>query len=340
MPTPRSAGLTAVFLVTATLGAPVARAAVSDPLDALRRQASEARTQLEKATKRMESRKKDLARSQDKLRVTLKDLGKAEAELNRLREPLARLANASYQQPGAAGQMAIFGGGDLDDALRATADVTHMANGQDALVQKADELQERRARLTSTAQELQSKNAVEQTKLQQEVDGLKSKSTQLTKQLTAMLKRVGRDRRLELGCDKSLAKNARKFPNGLIPSQYLCPLPQKGEQLRADAALTFYKLNAAYKKRFGRDMCVTDSYRSLADQNRVYSQRPGFAAVPGTSNHGRGQALDLCGGVQNSGSTQFNWLEANSKKYGWLHPSWAYSNPFEPWHWEYGTEED
>ncbi|MFI0451222.1 D-alanyl-D-alanine carboxypeptidase family protein [Actinomadura sp. 6N118] len=342
MPTPRSAGLTAVFLVMTTLGAPVAQAAVKDPLEALRRQASAARTQLEKATKQMESRKKDLARSQDKLRTTLKDLGKAEAELNRIREPLARLANASYQQPGAAGSMAIFGGGNVGDALRATADVTHLANGQDALVRKADELQSRRSRLTSEAQELQSKNAVEQTQLQQEIDGLKNKSTQLTKQLTSMLKklRIDRDRRLELGCDKDLAKNARNFPNGLIPSKYLCPLPQKGEQLRADAALAFYKLNAAYKRRFGRDMCVTDSYRSLADQNRIYSQRPGFAAVPGTSNHGRGQALDLCGGVQSSGSTQFNWMESNSKKYGWLHPSWAYSNPFEPWHWEYGTEED
>ncbi|GAA2631071.1 D-alanyl-D-alanine carboxypeptidase family protein [Actinomadura fulvescens] len=341
MPTPRSAGLTAVFLVM-TLGAPVAQAAVADPLEALRRQASAARSQLEKATKQMEGRKKDLARSQDKLRVTLKDLGKAEAELNRIREPLARLANASYQQPGAAGSMAIFGGGALDDALRATADVTHLANGQDALVRKADELQARRSRLTSAAQELQSKNAVEQTRLQQEIDGLKDKSTRLTKQLTTMLNRmrIDRDRRLELGCDKELAADARKFPNGLIPSKYLCPLPQKGEQLRADAALGFYKLNAAYKRRFGRDICVTDSYRSLADQNRVYSQRPGFAAVPGTSNHGRGQAVDLCGGIQNSGSIQFNWMEANSKKYGWLHPAWAYSNPFEPWHWEFGTDDD
>ncbi|MEU5882818.1 D-alanyl-D-alanine carboxypeptidase family protein [Spirillospora sp. NPDC047279] len=322
--------------------APGAARAESDPIEALRRQATEARTQLEKATKQMEGRKRDLARSQDKLRVTLKDLGKAEAELNRIREPLARLANASYQQPGAAGSMAIFGGGDLNDALRATADVTHLANGQDALVKKADELQSRRQQLSSTAQDLQSKNAVEQTRLQQEIDGLRNKSTQLTKDLTATLNRmsIGRDRRLELGCDKSLAANARKFPNGLIPSKYLCPLPQKGEQLRADAALGFYKLNAAYKRRFGRDMCVTDSYRSLANQNRVYAQRPGFAAVPGTSNHGKGQAVDLCGGVQNSGSLQFNWLEANAGKYGWRHPAWAYSNPFEPWHWEYGTEDE
>ncbi|WP_412516350.1 D-alanyl-D-alanine carboxypeptidase family protein [Actinomadura madurae] len=344
MPNPRSAALTAVFLVTALIfphGVAHAAAGRADSLESLRREASKARAELEKATKSMEGRQKDLAASQEKLRATLKDLAGAEAELNRIRQPLARLANTSYQQSGAAGSMSIFGGGDPSQALRSTADVTLIAKSQQELVERADELQDRRKRLASTAQELQSKNAVEQTRLQQEVDGLKTKSAQLTRQLNAMLDKlaVSRQRRLELGCDKGLAADAKKFPNGLIPAKYLCALPQKGgHKLRADAALTFYKLNAAYKRRFGRDMCVTDAYRSLSEQHAVYARRPGFAAVPGTSNHGKGQALDLCGGVQTSGSVQFNWLESHAGKYGWIHPSWAYSNPFEPWHWEYGTE--
>jgi LAS superfamily LD-carboxypeptidase LdcB len=345
VPNPRSAALTAVFLVMTTLspfGAAHA-AGHADSLESLRREAAKARTELEKATKSMEGRQKDLASSQQKLRGTLKELAAAEAELNKIRQPLARLANSSYQQSGAAGSMAIFGGGDPSQALRSTADVTLIAQSQQALVDRADELQKRRQSLASTAQELQSKNAVEQTRLQQEVDGLKTKSAQLTKQLNAMLDKlaVTRQKRLELGCDKSLAADAKKFPNGLIPAKYLCDLPQKGgHKLRADAALAFYKLNAAYKRNFGRDMCVTDAYRSLSEQHAVYAQRPGFAAVPGTSNHGKGQALDLCGGVQNSGSVQFNWMEARAGKYGWIHPAWAYSNPFEPWHWEYGTENE
>ncbi|MFS2294081.1 MAG: D-alanyl-D-alanine carboxypeptidase family protein [Actinomadura sp.] len=343
MPNPRSAALTAVFLVMIML-APhgVAAAAENDTVESLRREASKARTELEKATKQMERRKKDLAASQVKLHSTLKDLAVAEAELNRIRQPLARLANTSYQQSGAVGSMSIFGGGDPGQALRSTADVTLIARSQQALVDRADELQSRRKRLASTAQELQSHNAVEQTRLQQEVTELRNRSAQLTKQLNAMLDKleVSRLKRLELQCDKSLAAEARQFPNGLIPSKYLCDLPQKGHSLRADAALAFYKLNAAYKRRFGRDMCVTDAYRSLSEQHSVYARRPGFAAVPGTSNHGKGQALDLCGGVQISGSVQFNWMEANARKYGWYHPAWAYSNPFEPWHWEFGTEND
>jgi LAS superfamily LD-carboxypeptidase LdcB len=344
VPNPRrSAALTAVFLVMATL-VPLApgRAAEreGDTLEALRREASKARTDLEKATKEMEDRKTALTVSQTKLRGTLRDLATAEAGLNRIRQPLARMANTSYQQPGAVGSMAIFGGGSPDSALRSTADVTLLARAQQALVDQADELQKRKQRLASTAQDLQSRNAIEQTRVQQEIDGLKRKSATLTRQLTAMLGRMPRDQRLAASCDKSLSTDARKFPNGLIPARYLCPLPQRGAQLRADAALAFYKLNAGYKRRFGRQICVTDSYRSLANQHRVYAERPGFAAVPGTSNHGKGQAVDLCGGVQSSGSLQFNWMEAHGKTYGWIHPAWAYSNPFEPWHWEYGTEGD
>lgn len=82
-------------------------------------------------------------------------------------------------------------------------------------------------------------------------------------------------------------------------------------------------------------MCVTDSYRSLGEQQAVFYRRPGFAAVPGRSNHGLGLAVDLCGGVDRFRSPQFNWLEANGKRFGWIHPEWAYSSPFEPWHWEY-----
>ncbi|WP_433333395.1 D-alanyl-D-alanine carboxypeptidase family protein [Spirillospora sp. CA-294931] len=342
MPTPRSAALVSVFMVVSVLVAGTPGSAASDPVEALRRQASKAREELEKATGQMTSRKQELAKSQAQLRVTLRDLAAAEAGLDRIREPLARLANASYQQPGAAGSMAIFGSGDPDEALRATADVTQLAQSREALVKHANELQERRRKLASTAQDLQSRNAVEQTRVQQQIDGLKQKSARLTKDLTEMLDRTraDRDKRLQMGCDKGLASNARRFPNGLIPSKYLCDLPQKGNQLRADAALAFYKLNSAYKRKFGKDMCVTDSYRNLSEQHSVYARRPGFAAVPGTSNHGKGQAVDLCGGVQIAGSLQFSWMESNSKKYGWFHPAWAYSNPFEPWHWEYGTEEN
>lgn len=332
-----------VFMFIASLAladAASGLAVENDTVEALRRQAAKASSDLEKATRQWEDRRKRLAQSQVKLRATLRELGQAEAALERIREPLAALANSSFQQPVAAGSMTIFGEGSPERALRSAADLNHMADGQSRLVRQAEELQSRKRRLSSTAQELQSSNAVEQTKLQQLVGSLKQRSAQLTQQLTAALHRlrIAREKRFIQGCDPALASGARRFPNGLIPPRYLCRLPQRGEQLRADAALAFYKLNAAYQRRFGQQMCVRDSYRSLAAQQQIYYSRPGFAAVPGRSNHGRGQAVDLCGGVQNAGSAQFTWLEANAGRFGWFHPQWAYSNPFEPWHWEFGSE--
>jgi LAS superfamily LD-carboxypeptidase LdcB len=328
--------------VSLLIGAPGASASQNtgrDTVESLRRAAEKARVELESATKKWESRRTALTDSQQKLEATLKSLGAADAELERIRGPLATLANAAYQQPGAAGSMAIFGGGSPSEALRSAADTNHLANTQNTLVQQAARLRQQHDRLTASAQELESNNAVEQAGLRQQMDSLKRRSAELTRQLTAALDRIraDRQRRLEIRCSENLVAEARKYPNGLIPSRYLCKLPQRGELLRADAARAFYRLNTAYKKRFGRDMCIRDSYRSLGAQQSIYASRPGFAAVPGRSNHGLGTALDFCGGVQTQGSVQFNWLRANSREFGWFHPEWAYYSPFEPWHWEYDT---
>jgi zinc D-Ala-D-Ala carboxypeptidase len=335
--TPRSAVLVAVIAVAASLvSAPVSAAqrAGRDTVEELRKQAAQARTDLEKTTKELDDRRQALDRSQTMLKTTLKDLGVADTDLNRIREPLARLANAAYQG-GATGSMTIFSNGDPGGALSAAADLTYLAAGQDALVKRAADLRKHREQLAATAQDLQSKNAVAQAKVQQQIDALKTKSAQLTQQLTRSLGKLSGNQGLAAACDPTLVANARKYPNGLIPARYLCRLPEKDRMLRADAALAFYKLDAAFKTRFKSDMCLRDSYRSLANQQRIYSQRPGMAAVPGRSNHGLGTAVDICGGVQNQGSVPFNWLLANSLKYGWFHPKWAYVNPFEPWHWEF-----
>jgi hypothetical protein len=129
------------------------------------------------------------------------------------------------------------------------------------------------------------------------------------------------------------------YANGGIPISALCPLwGTEGDYLRADAAFAFDKLSTAYAQQFGRPLCVTDSYRSYAEQVAVKAEKPDLAATPGTSNHGWGTALDLCGGVQSFDSAQHQWMQLNAPGFGWFHPSWAArtgSKP-EPWHWEFG----
>ena len=74
---------------------------------------------------------------------------------------------------------------------------------------------------------------------------------------------------------------------------------------------------------------VTDSYRSYAAQvdlarRKGLYQNGGLAAVPGTSQHGWGLAVDV---DTNSRGTQ--WLRANAARFGFA------TIPREPWHWEF-----
>nr|WP_269330268.1 M15 family metallopeptidase [Kineosporia babensis] len=128
------------------------------------------------------------------------------------------------------------------------------------------------------------------------------------------------------------------YPNGEIPLTALCPLASApGHHLRADAAFAFDQLSAAYAERFGTPICVTDSYREYRTQVRLYATKPNLAARPGTSNHGWGTATDLCGGIQNFGTPEHEWLFANAPGFGWFHPAWAQPDGSRPeaWHWEF-----
>ncbi|MFN8081694.1 MAG: M15 family metallopeptidase [Kineosporiaceae bacterium] len=128
------------------------------------------------------------------------------------------------------------------------------------------------------------------------------------------------------------------YANGEIPLEALCPLwSAPGHYLRADAAYAFDQLAAEYGRSFGKPLCVTDSYRSYAEQVRVKAEKPSLAATPGTSNHGWGTAVDLCGGIQDFDSAQHRWMILNAPAFGWFHPGWAERTGTmpEPWHWEF-----
>jgi len=64
-----------------------------------------------------------------------------------------------------------------------------------------------------------------------------------------------------------------------------------------------------------------------------------YAAVPGTSVHGWGRAVDFedAAGELTFWSAGYQWLQANAWRWGFGHPAWAEpggSSP-EPWHWEH-----
>lgn len=138
-----------------------------------------------------------------------------------------------------------------------------------------------------------------------------------------------------VGCQGS---DLTAYANGMIDPSALCPLWAAPNQLlRADAAAAFDALARAWAADFGAPPCVGDSYRPFADQVRLYALKPSLAARPGTSNHGWGVALDLCGGVERFDSPQHQWMVRNAPQFGWFHPQWAQAGGGrpEPWHWEF-----
>jgi len=156
--------------------------------------------------------------------------------------------------------------------------------------------------------------------------------------LAAILK--GQDYLVLIAQSNSCGMGRSDFPNGMWPAQALCPLyAAPGESLRRSAALAFNAMSIAHQKQTGSALCVTDGYRSYAEQVAVKKARPGLAATPGTSEHGFGLAVDLCGGVQSFASPAHLWMKRYGPLYGWFHPAWAEpsgSMP-EPWHWEFAS---
>lgn len=125
------------------------------------------------------------------------------------------------------------------------------------------------------------------------------------------------------------------YSNGQVPDDYLCDVGIGKHRLRADAAVAFAEMNAAFKAETGKDMVITDSYRTLESQVSVAGRKPGLAARPGTSMHGWGVAIDFGGGAASASGEQYNWLVKHGKEYGWENPAWAKTSKYEPWHWEY-----
>ncbi|MFI6500311.1 D-alanyl-D-alanine carboxypeptidase family protein [Nonomuraea typhae] len=320
---------------------------VKDPtnLTELRQEAEKSAKELEDATKVLEQRRAGFAKAEKELKAKLRALEVAEQQLGEMREPVSRLAELFYQQPiGGDGIVPFLSGEAGVGTLRAMSDASQIVAVRQMAVEQTSRLYQETERLAAAAQELRAGNLLAEAQMAAEIETLRARSDKIVKSLTTALVKMGikidKVGRAALACNPLRITTATDYPNGLIPRTFLCPLQQKGHLLRADAAIAFVSLNEAFRKQFGRQMCVTDAYRSLAEQQSVYYRRPGFAAVPGRSNHGFGLAVDLCGGVERFRSAEFNWLEKNGKRYGWFHPDWAYSSPFEPWHWEYDPKID
>ncbi|WP_336708064.1 M15 family metallopeptidase [Oerskovia sp. USHLN155] len=134
------------------------------------------------------------------------------------------------------------------------------------------------------------------------------------------------------------ADSTSQYANGQLPDSVLCPLAfAPGQSLRCDAAEQLEALAAEYQKAFGKPLRITDSYRSYDDQVAVKAAKPFLAAVPGTSQHGWGLAIDVGSPVSTGKSAEYLWMRLHAPDYGWDNPTWARPDGRkpEPWHFEF-----
>ena len=117
------------------------------------------------------------------------------------------------------------------------------------------------------------------------------------------------------------------YGNGRVPATALREVGATGHRLWEPAAEQLTRL-IDDARRDGVHIGITDSYRSyeaqvdVARRKGLYSQG-GLAAVPGTSDHGWGMAVDL-----DLNPRAQAWMRSNGPAYGFHEDT-----PREPWHW-------
>ncbi len=304
------------------------------------------------ATRRLEEGEARLAevRAQGVQARAEADAAVAVTEAARVR--LGRIVGAAYRspQPSDVAVALSAGRGELGDAVRAQVSLEQVQGSQQDTLREAMDEAMRAEALVREAERLEKEADEQAAALAAELADVQAKAEQSRTRLEAAAAQLEQDR---IAREATRASRDRTVPppvvgggsgscgggslggygNGLIPSNALCPLDgTNGLLLRADAAAAFNRMAAA-----GGMPCAGNSYRSYAQQVAVYRVKPNLAAVPGTSNHGWGVAVDFACGAESFGSPGYNWLKKNGPSYGWNHPSWAEpggSRP-EPWHWEY-----
>lgn len=375
MITVAAAAMTLTPLVDAgqALAASAPKPPTAQQLAALRADAAAVQAQLAAGAKKLDAARARLATLQGKATAATSAADRIDAKLVVLRSQISQFAGDMYEQPTSDTISRMLSDGDINRSVTA-AQLLQYASGNRTQVLRQVAVDGQRAKvLRATAAQNVAAAATVQKSVTQQVKALQAASAKAAARLQAAeiayqkeqarlaaeraaKAKAARDeaaraeaarRAAALATDQAVSvaqcHNPGGYPSGpwggfsdgLIPGSELCAIIGGG-RLRPDAAIAFNQMSQAYAQTFGRPICVTDSYRSYSSQVAVFRKRPAFAAVPGTSNHGWGLAVDLGCGIQTYGSPQYRWMTAHAGQFGWVHPAWAVHNPFEPWHWEFG----
>jgi hypothetical protein len=341
-------GVAVTALATALLTVPLGPGATAaDPVQQAERELAAVRAEVDRAaatladgTRRLEAGRTELVRLTRELDRAQREADAAAVEAGAAADRLREVAVAAYRSPLPDG-LALALSQDPEryvDAVVARADLARAQGSatdllRDATAERVDAAEAVREveDLSAQAAEAERWLAGQQAALQAAASDAERRLTDANARLTAARAAVRTG--IEADCS-----GGGGGANGFLPASALCPLDgAPGHALRADAAAAFNRLTAAAVAERGTALCVNDSYRSYAGQVSVFRRKPRLAAVPGTSLHGLGTAVDLGCGVERFGSSAYRWMKANAGRFGWHHPAWAEPGGAmpEPWHWEY-----
>jgi LAS superfamily LD-carboxypeptidase LdcB len=328
-------------------------AQAADPVQSARRELAAVRAEVDRTARVLSNGTRALEREQAALGRVRRDLerarreaGAAQARSDEARQRLRTLAAAAYRSPvpddlalaltGTPDRFvdAMVARADLDRVQGSSTDVLRSATASRVKAQGAVRSVEQ---LTADAARREGDLAARVAELRRVAERSAAKLANASSRLAAArsTQRAARSRAVLATCDGGSTDGSA---NGFLDPSALCSLDgAPGHALRADAAAAFNRMTAAAREERGAHLCVNDSYRSYAGQVSVFRRKPQFAAVPGTSRHGLGLAVDLGCGAERFGSSTYRWLKANAGRFGWTHPAWAEPGGGlpEPWHWEY-----
>jgi hypothetical protein len=354
----RRAGTVTALALLLPLAPMPTGAQAADPVKTAEREVAALRAEVDRTAKvltagttRLERGRAELSRVQRDLERARGEAGAAQEQSDEARERVRRIAAAAYRSPVPHGfALAMTGTPDRFVAsMVAQADLDRVRGTSTAALRSATASRVRAQgairsveQLTADASRRERDLAAQVAELQALADRSASKLEAASSRLTAAkgaaqraAARATRTRAMLATCDGGSTRGA---PNGFLDRSALCPLDgAPGHALRADAAAAFNRMTAAALAERGQRLCVRDSYRSYAGQVSIFRRTPRLAAVPGTSRHGLGVAVDLSCGAERFGSSTYRWLKANAGRFGWVHPAWAEPGGAlpEPWHWEY-----
>lgn len=353
----RRAGLVVALAVALPLAPVPTGAQAADPVQVAEREVASMRAEVDRTAqvlsagaRRLESGRTALTAVQRDLERARGVVAEAQGRSDEARERLRAVASAAYRSPVPDG-LALALSGDADrfvGAMVAQADLARVRGSSGDLLRQATAERVRAQGAERTVEQLTAEAARRERDLAAQVAELQAVASRSEAKLTAAAGRLeaarAAQRRAVVRATRSRVVAtcnggaARSGANGFLDSASLCPLDgAPGHALRADAAAAFNRMTAASLAERGERLCVNDSYRSYAGQVSVFRRKPRLAAVPGTSRHGLGVAVDIGCGGERFGSATYRWLKANAGRFGWMHPAWAEpggSMP-EPWHWEF-----